>query len=165
MIFVTIGTQEPFDRLIKAMDELCPSLHNIKVIAQISRTKYRVNHMEKYEFLTPAKFNNYFSEASLIVSHAGMGTIISALVQDKPVLIMPRLAKYGEHRNDHQLATAKAFEKLEHVHVAYDVTELREKIKILINKNHQVAFKTGKFASKELLGSLQEFIHSKRAYD
>src|SRR5215217_2444665 len=111
MIFVTIGTQEPFDRLIKAIDELAPLL-NMDIVAQVSNTVIEVKNMKALTFIPPDEFDNYFQQASLIISHAGMGSIITALTMNKPIIVMPRLASLGEHRNEHQTATAKKFEKL-----------------------------------------------------
>src|SRR5215203_1840996 len=111
MIFLTIGTQEPFDRLLKAIDEIAPML-NTEIIAQVSKSTYVARNFKTFAFVSPIEFKTYFNQADLIVSHAGMGTIISALEGEKPILIMPRLARYREHRNDHQLATAAVFEKL-----------------------------------------------------
>lgn len=160
MIFVTIGTQEPFDRLVKTMDALVPGLQGETVVAQVSKSDYKAQHMETHDFLSPNDFNKYFSQAKLIVSHAGMGTIISALVQQKPILVVPRLAKYGEHRNDHQLATAEAFEALGYVNVVYDENELEEKLKTILNQEKAPEHQIGKHASKELISSIQEFIVS-----
>src|SRR4051812_19665164 len=99
MIFVTIGTQEPFDRLIKAIDELCPFVDQT-IIAQVSKANYKVKNVKVFEFLQPREFDMYFKEASLIISHAGMGTIISALVNQKPIIVLPRLLELGEHRSN-----------------------------------------------------------------
>ena len=73
------------------------------------------------EFLPPDEFNKLFSKARLIVAYAGMGTIISAMRQHKPIIIFPRIAAWGEHRNEHQLATAQKMKELGYVYVATDV--------------------------------------------
>ena len=72
---------------------------------------------------------------------------------------MPRLAKYGEHRNDHQLATATRFDELGYIHVAYDEDELKEKIKNLQKMPLKSLFNVNDYASKELIGSLRSFIN------
>ena len=66
-----------------------------------------------------------------MIAHAGMGTITMALEQNKPILVVPRLKKYRELVNDHQLATAKRFEQLGHVIAVYHTNELPEKVKLL----------------------------------
>lgn len=158
MIFVTIGTQAPFDRLIKSMDEIALSLKGIKVIAQVSQTKYPIQHMTHLGLLAPLDFDAHFSRASLIVSHAGMGTIISALQNHKPIIIFPRSANLGEHRNDHQLATAKVLDDMKYIHVAYNEKELKEKILAFISGDLKSLHTIGDIASPQLIGSIKDYI-------
>ncbi|MCC9166160.1 glycosyltransferase [Pontibacter harenae] len=163
MIFVTIGTQEPFDRLIKAIDETVPLLGDVEVIAQVSNTGYLVKNMKTLEFVSPTEFNTYFAKAKLIISHAGMGTILSALVQEKPIIVMPRLAKLGEHRNEHQLATANRFNELGYINVAYDEADLKSKVLAMVNTSLEPLHKIGYHASDQLISSLQESIERPRS--
>ena len=158
MIFVTVGTQGSFDRLISAMDAIAATLPEIRFVAQVSKGNYQVKHMTTLEFLTPGEFDSYFSKAKLIVSHAGMGTIISAFERDKPIIIFPKLASLGEHRNDHQMATARKLGSLNYVHVAHDQAELREKINLVFGGELSSLHTVGKYASSELINSLQSFI-------
>ena len=160
MIFVTTGFQIPFDRLIKAMDEIALLLEGTEIIAQIAKTNYKVNNMNALDFVLPADFNNYISKAELIVSHAGMGTIISTLVKEKPIIVMPRLKKYGEVTTDHQLATVRHFEKQKFVYVAYNELELKEKVFNILNGDLKPLHKIGKYASDQLISSLRSFILS-----
>lgn len=74
-------------------------------------------------FLPPDVFAEYFGRARMVIAHAGMGTILSALKQDKPIIIVPRLASLKEHRNDHQIATAMRMDELGYV--AYDKKQLK----------------------------------------
>ena len=158
MIFVTVGTQGRFDRLISAMDDIACEMPHIKFVAQVSEGSSLVRHMKAFDFISPNEFDEHFNSAKLIVSHAGMGTIISAFENDKPILVLPKLAKLGEHRNDHQLATAKKLESLKYLHVAYTEKELREKVFTILNGNLNPLHKVGKYASSELISSLQNFI-------
>ena len=158
MIFVTIGTQEPFDRLIKAIDELAPSL-NMDIVAQVSNTAIEVKNMKALTFIPPGEFDNYFQQASLIISHAGMGSIITALTMNKPIIVMPRLASLGEHRNEHQTATARKFEKLNYVHVVYNESELKSKVIDIVNNGLQPLHQINQFAESELVTSLRNFIN------
>jgi len=132
MIFLTVGTQFPFDRLVKAADQAIEAgKMDEEICAQVGDSSYRprcfeaVSHMEKH------LFDECVHKASAIIGHAGMGTITTALDQDKPLLVMPRLRKYREAVNDHQLAIARKFEKLGHILVAYDAEELPAKIEAL----------------------------------
>ncbi|HTJ58453.1 MAG TPA: glycosyltransferase [Devosiaceae bacterium] len=123
MILLTIGTQLPFDRLVKAMDELAPTLSE-EIFGQIGEASYQPQNFEWAATLKPHEFEARFRSASVVVSHAGIGTILTAQKLQKPLIIVPRQAKYGEHRNDHQLATAYQVRDKPGVHVAAEVSEL-----------------------------------------
>lgn len=158
MIFITTGTQEPFDRLLKTMDEIAGNL-NEKVIVQALKGDYVVKNMEFIEFLDPKEFKDIFEKSRLIVSHAGMGTIISALTAEKPIVVMPRKAQLNEHRNDHQMATASKFNKLGYVIVAQDEVGLKEIVsEMLIRNELKPLYKLEKYASCHLIDSIKEFI-------
>jgi len=161
MIFVTIGTQEPFDRLIKAMDEIAPQLSGVPIFVQTLNSGYRVKNMNVINFLSPDEFSVYFNNAKLVISHAGMGTIISALEQEKPIIVMPRLLKLKEHRNEHQLATSKKLDKLGYIRVAYDEGELKKMVLKVLFEDLRPLYKIGNSASDSLLTSLRDFINLK----
>ncbi|KAA9340719.1 glycosyltransferase [Adhaeribacter soli] len=160
MIFVTIGTQEPFDRLIKTVDEFAPELNGMPIVAQVFNSTYKARNMKTFDFLTPKEFEDYFQQASLIISHAGMGTIISALTIAKPIVIVPRQVKYHEHRNDHQMATAKRFEALGYVNVVYEEQHLKAKVLEMLQTNGQAKHTIGNVASNNLIDSIRAFISS-----
>jgi len=125
MIFLTVGTQFPFDRLVKSVDELV-SQNGFKeeIFAQIGKSSYQPHNFEGVSFLEKGLFDKHVRQASGIISHAGMGTIIMALDNGKPLLVMPRLTKYGEVVNDHQVPIAKKFEELGHILAVYDAKDL-----------------------------------------
>lgn len=154
MIFATIGTQAPFDRFVKMLDELCQNI-NEEVVCQTIQTNYQAQNIKIVDFLPPDEFNQYLEKARLIIAHAGMGTIISALKQKKPIIIIPRLASLKEHRNDHQMATAMRMHELGYVYVAYDKAQLNE----LINRKDLKPLKEiGDLASTSLINSLNKSI-------
>lgn len=157
MIFLTTGTQEPFDRLLQAVDDVAPLIPT-RILAQVSKSTYQAKNIETFAFAAPGEFSRYFQEAELIISHAGMGTIISALEARKPILIMPRLAKFREHRNDHQLATAQVFQKLNYVHVAFDEDELKTKLPQVYQTGLAPLHRIGAHASPELIASVRRFL-------
>lgn len=158
MIFVTTGTQEPFDRLVKAIDEIALKLPDVTFKVQAFTDKYTAVNIRVSDFISPEEFDQNIKNAKLIISHAGMGSIIAALVNSKPIVIMPRLLSNREHRNEHQLATARKLDALGYVHVAYDEQALIDKVLQIwpddLNSLHNV----GKVASSELLNSLNNFI-------
>ncbi len=132
MIFLTVGTQFPFDRLVRAIDEAFDNgLINEEAFAQIGETSYKPRNFESVESIPKKMFDKYLKDASSAISHAGMGIITTALDDGKPLLVMPRLKKYGEVVNDHQVAIARKFEELGHILSAYSVEELPDKLQQL----------------------------------
>ena len=132
MIFLTVGTQFPFDRLVKAVDKAAgTNRFDEQIVAQIGESSYYPENFEAVLSVEKAVFDQYFDEADSIISHAGMGTITMALDQRKPLLVMPRLKKYGEVVNDHQLAIAKKFEQLGYLLVADRADDVPIKMKQL----------------------------------
>lgn len=109
MIFLTVGTQLPFDRMVRALDQIAPDL-DWPVFGQIGKSDYRPRHFNWAETLDPHAFEDKFRAASIIASHAGIGTVLTAQRLGKPIVLFPRQARYGEHRNDHQLATSARLE-------------------------------------------------------
>lgn len=123
MIFLTVGTQLPFDRMVGAVDAWAGQ-SGAEVVAQVGPTKRVFPHLEQFAFLEPMAFDGFFEEARVVIAHAGMGSIIGALSHGKPLVIVPRRAQLGEHRNDHQLATAKRFAETPGLHVAWSENDV-----------------------------------------
>lgn len=128
MIFVTVGAQMAFDRMIHAVDEWAGRCGRTDVFAQIGPAEYTPRHIAHTGFLEPPQFTERAKAASVIVAHAGMGSIITALTMGKPILVMPRRGDLRETRNDHQIATAQRLSELGKVAVAMDETELVERL-------------------------------------
>lgn len=141
MIFVTVGHQMPFDRMIQAVDRWAHANPDREVFAQIGAGRYKPRHMASESFIMPDDYQRRIVEADLIVAHAGTGTILSALRLRKPLLVMTRLSDLGETRNDHQIPTAKYF--VEHGYV-------------LIGDEHDFAEKMTELESFEPSGSVSE---------
>lgn len=116
MIFLTVGSALPFDRLVRLVDEMVPKLElDQPVYAQIGHGKYRPRHFDFIDFLPKDRFMSIFTQASLIIGHAGIGTIAEAMHARKSILVMPRQKAFGELVDDHQLLTARKFEALGHI--------------------------------------------------
>jgi UDP-N-acetylglucosamine transferase subunit ALG13 len=128
VIFLTIGTHEPFDRLVKATDEWCASHPAGKTLyGQITQPKadgYKPTNFEWVARLTPADYALKFAAADLIVSHAGMGSILTALHAGKPIVILPRRGHLRETRNDHQYTTVKMLGTRPGIYVAMEEGDL-----------------------------------------
>lgn len=123
MLFVTVGTQLAFPRLLEAMDALAPSIDE-EIVAQVGPDPTPRPNLDCRENVAPAEFEKLFTGARLIVAHAGIGTILSAKRYKKPLVLMPRRHALGEHRNDHQLATAEAVQALKGVYIAWQADDL-----------------------------------------
>lgn len=154
MIFVVTGTQLPFDRLIRMLDEIAPQLDE-EIVAQVNGSGYLPRHINTIDMLPPDEFDRLFSSARLIVAHAGIGTIITAMQQQKPVIIFPRIAALGEHRNEHQLATAEKMKEAGWVYVANTKEELSE---LLQTPDLHPLCTIGGSASESLVESITDFI-------
>lgn len=160
MIFVTVGSQLPFDRLIQAVDHWCAENKSIAVFAQIGISNYAPEHIDFCQTMTPDIYHEHLQKADLIIAHAGMGTIISALELGKPLLLMPRLTSQGEHRNDHQLATAKHFAHLSNVTVVNNETELLAVISPLIAKKIVYSSDLETSVAPSLINAIKEFVNT-----
>ncbi len=129
MIFLTVGTQFPFDRLVKAVDDILgEGLIHEEIFGQIGTSSYEPRNFKSVNFLEKREFDIHLKKASGLIGHAGMGTIEMALYNNKPLLVMPRLSRYREVVHDHQLEIARRFEELGHVLVAYQKEDLAIKI-------------------------------------
>ena len=124
-MLVTVGTELPFDRLVRTIDDWAGDTGcGDRIFAQIGRTDYQPKNIAWAEFVAAPTFDRLFRGTDLVVSHAGMGTVLSAMRAGKPLLVMPRQAALGEHRNDHQLASARRLSELWRVEVVFDEAEL-----------------------------------------
>jgi UDP-N-acetylglucosamine transferase subunit ALG13 len=118
VIFVTIGSMFPFDRLIRAMDGWAAANPGEELLAQTGDGAYEPRHMPWVRRLDQADFARTVAGARLVVAHAGMGSVITADQFGKPIVILPRLKEQGEHTTDHQLATAAWLRGKPGIHVA-----------------------------------------------
>lgn len=161
MIFLTVGTQEPFDRLVKAVDEWAGT-HDIPVFGQLGRLtpeSYRPINFQFEQFIGADEYQERLEACSLLIAHAGMGSIISALTYGKPLLMMARRASFGEHRNEHQLATAERFRARDGIHAAADESEVPALIDKLLAEGSAHSGGLSPFAQPALIEAVSAFIH------
>lgn len=160
MIFLTVGSQLPFNRLVQTVDQWCAN-NRQEVIAQIGLTDYEPDNLIHYQTLSPDEYQRLFENADFIIGHAGMGTIITSFTLSKPLLIMPRRAEKKEHRNDHQMMTIKQFANHKHIRVAKNEKELIMEIDFMVgNYKELVNSINDSGISEELTGKLKEFAAS-----
>lgn len=123
MIFATVGTQLPFDRLVAALDQLARDWTE-ELIIQTGPTRLRLENATAYPTLEPDRFDEFVESARLLISHAGIGSVLTAMTCRKPLIVVPRRMALAEHRNDHQLATARQLENRSGIYVAWQISDL-----------------------------------------
>jgi UDP-N-acetylglucosamine transferase subunit ALG13 len=121
MIFVTIGTSEPFDRLLAAVGEL--GVHE-EMVAQVGASSTRPRHATCHEFLSFDETLAYMREARVVIAHAGVGTVLSALRVGQIPVVSPRLQQFGEAVDDHQVPFSRRLAELGYVRLVEDLSEL-----------------------------------------
>jgi UDP-N-acetylglucosamine transferase subunit ALG13 len=159
VIFVTVGAQAPFDRLIRAVDEWAVARGRSDVFAQIGSTDFLPKSISAKKFMDPLEFRKCVETADVIVAHAGMGSIITALECGKPIIVMPRRGSLKETRNDHQVATASYLSKHGRVTVAMDEEELIGKLDNV--GSPQEMERISQHASPRLIATIRNFIEGK----
>lgn len=158
MIFVILGTQKfQLNRLLKAVDkEIEKGSINEEVIVQSGSSDYEAEHFEIQGFINKDQFDDYISKADIIITHSGVGSIITTLKYKKPVIVYPRLKKYGEHVDDHQLDIATAFEKKGLVLCCRENDDLGE----IINKCRITGFNQYVSNREKIINIINDFIEN-----
>ena len=131
MIFVTVGSEKfPFDRLLHLIDEnIRGGVINEEVIGQTGYSSYVPALYNHFKFLPFQEFLNYIQKADIIVSHAGVGSVLSCLNFGKIPIVFPRSKDHGEHLDDHQVEFAEEMDRQHKVITAHNEQELIDKIK------------------------------------
>ena len=157
-IFVTVGTQLPFDRLVGAVDAWAARHPEADVFAQIG-AGIAPCHARHAANVDPQTFARSVAAADVVVAHAGMGTILTALELGKPVLVMPRRAALGEHRNEHQRATVARLAHLEALHVVEQEAEVARALDALLGaRGQRCAAAAPSSARVELVRAVAAFV-------
>lgn len=156
MIFITLGSQKfQFNRLLQAVDELIETGVIIdEVFAQIGYSDYEPKHFEYKNFLDREEFAEQEGKCDVLITHGGTGAIIGAVKKGKKVIAIPRLAKYGEHVDDHQIQLIEQFEGQNLICGLYEPTELEVGLEFV--KNHE--FDAYQSNTKTIVESIERFI-------
>ncbi len=161
MIYVTVGNDfRPFDRLLRKMDEIASSLPE-PVLIQRGYSTYTPRNAPSFDFVSMDAAAEHILKSRLVVSHAGIGTIILCRQYGIPLLILPRRKTFGEHMNDHQLEIARALEKkeTEQIYVVYEEERMEQGIlRILEHRERPLAVQNP--GKTNLLKALREFIET-----
>jgi UDP-N-acetylglucosamine transferase subunit ALG13 len=123
MIFVTVGTHEQqFDRLIKEIDDLVKNgIIKDEVFIQIGFSNYKPKYCEWERLISYAEMQNKIRNAEIIITHGGPSSFLNVLQYEKTPIVVPRLEKYDEHVNDHQLLFLNSV-----IRRGYDVIKVEE---------------------------------------
>lgn len=157
MIFIVLGSQKfQFNRLLKKIDYLIENdlIDDKFVFAQIGYSDYVPKYYRYTSFLSRDEFIGIISRADLVITHGGTGAIITAIKMGKKVIAIPRLSKYGEHVDDHQLQIISQFKELNLIYGLENFDELPEALSSI--KNHK--FSKYHSNTKRILKDLQDYI-------
>ncbi|MBX9186040.1 PssE/Cps14G family polysaccharide biosynthesis glycosyltransferase [Clostridium sp. K04] len=156
MIFVTLGSQNfQFNRLLIEIDRLVEEGKiTEEVFAQIGYSDYKPKNYCYKEFLDRDEFADIMSKCDKVITHGGTGAIIGAVKKGKKVIAVPRLAKFGEHVDDHQLQIVEQFEKMNFIKYVDHEGEL-EKLILNIDK---ASFQNYKSNTLNIISSIEKFV-------
>lgn len=158
MIFLAVGTQKfQFNRLLSIVDSLIASGDiNEEVFAQTGHSDYIPQNYGFKDFLSKDEFETYVKKCDLLIAHSGVATIITGLKFDRPVIVVPRLAKFGEHVDDHQLEIAKSFAAKNFILMCEDSDNLNS----LIDEARVHVFDKYISRREKMIDTIREYIHS-----
>lgn len=158
MIFITLGSQKfQFNRLLQAVDRLVgDGIITEPVFAQTGYSNYKPEHYEFAAFLDQDEFSREMDGAEIVITHGGTGAIIGAVKKGKKVIAVPRLAKYGEHVDNHQLQIVGQFNALGLI-CACDNTE---NIGDALETVKKTKYKKYKSKTQLIIKSIEEFLNS-----
>lgn len=156
MVFVTLGTQDKeFKRLLEHIDlEIEKGTIKEKVVVQKGNTKYESKNMELYDFLDREEYEKFIKECSVLITHGGVGSILTGIQYGKIVIAVPRLSKYKEHVNNHQVQIVESFSNSKYILGLKDLSLFS---KVYEKSRH---FKPKKFEShtEEIIKKLEDYI-------
>jgi len=105
VIFVTVGTNEArFDRLLEALEGL-PA--DAELFVQHGPSPIRPAGATCTDYVSFEEMAERMSQAETVVTHAGVGSVLTALLNGTRPIVVPRLVRYGEAVDDHQLEFAR----------------------------------------------------------
>lgn len=160
MIFITLGSQKfQFNRLLKEIDKLIENkIITDDVFAQIGYSDYRPLNYKYEKFLDRVAFARLQAESDMVITHGGTGAIIGAVKNGKKVIACPRLSKYDEHVDDHQIQIIQEFEKLNIIEACYDIEDLENSIIQIREKS----FNHYESNTQSIINSIDDFINNLR---
>ena len=158
MILVLLGTQNnSFHRLLEEIDNLIQKgIIKEEVVVQAGYTKYETSNMKQFDLIDSKEFEELQQKARIIITHGGVGSIISSIKKGKKVIAVPRLHEYGEHVNNHQKQIVELFKEKGYIIGISDVKDL-EKALLEVEKFKPVKFQQN---NEKMLKLIENFIDS-----
>lgn len=156
MIFITLGSQRfQFNRLLKAVDDLIEQgVITDEVYAQTGFSDYVPRHYAYGAFLDHERFQQLQGDADVVITHGGTGAIVGALKQGKKVIAVPRLARYGEHVDNHQIQLLRVFEGMGYIVACYDIDQLGDACRLI----DKITLKSYESNRNGLLNSIDDYL-------
>lgn len=158
MIFVTVGSQKfQFNRLIEASDELVASgAVEGGALAQTGSCTYMPKYMQFQDFLDRESFRSHMDACDVVITHGGTGAIIGAVKDGKKVIAVPRLSRYGEHVDDHQVEIVSQFAEMGLIEPCMDPADLPAAYAHVLSKT----YRSYKSNTEHFVADLAEYIDS-----
>ena len=156
MIFVTLGSQKfQFNRLLMELDKLVEEKKiSNDIFAQIGYSDYKPKNYEFKEFLDREQFAEFMDKCDTVITHGGTGAIVGAVKREKKVIAVPRLAKFGEHVDDHQLQIIDQFTDMNFIVGVKETNEIYEALEQL----KTIEFKKYISNTENIIKSIEEFL-------
>lgn len=156
MILVLLGTQNnSFHRLLEEIEK------NIKdgtikeeVVVQAGYTKFESKNMKIFDLISKEQLEELQSQADLIITHGGVGSIITSIRKGKKVIAVPRIHQYGEHVNNHQIEIIENFNEQQYIIGIEKVEDLKQ----AIIKSKDFKPKKYKINNGLMLKTIEEYI-------
>ena len=157
MIFITLGSQKfQFNRLLIEVDRLVSNEKiGEEVFAQIGYSDYLPKNFEYKGFLNRDEFGDIMNKCNKVITHGGTGAIVAAVKQGKKVIAVPRLKKFREHVDDHQMQIVTEFENMGFIKAVKEIRELEN----AISNIESLSFKSYTSNTNRIIDSIQEFIN------
>ena len=156
MILVLLGTQNnSFHRLLEQVEKgIKNGTINEEVIVQAGYTKYQSHKMRIIDLISKEQLEKFQDEANLIITHGGVGSIITSIRKNKKVIAVPRMHEYGEHVNNHQIDIVKTFDEQGYIIGIEKVEDLEQ----AIIKSKEFQPKEYKANNQKMLDIIEKFI-------
>lgn len=153
-IFISVGTQLPFDRLIKLVESVFDN-RNCELFFQVGIDGYKPHIGTSKETLEQAEYAERLKSCDLFICHCGTGSLVSAVEFNKPVICMPRLVEHREHRNNHQYDASRKLDGS-----VFRVVDSAEQLMDLLDELYSVGLKTnyGELVNNEFVRKLDSLV-------